>query len=99
MFTVASYKGCPAYKKAKTVLSPSFTHRSTVTGNQSYADTIKGATFAQQPKEQSQAEDKSQEDQMTAILTRMENMFEKMMDKMFKQMTVMITSILAKVCK
>lgn len=95
----ASYKGCPAYKKAKTVLSPSFTHRSTVTGNQSYADTIKGATFAQQPKEQSQAEDKSQEDQMTAILTRMENMFEKMMDKMFKQMTVMITSILAKVCK
>lgn len=111
----ASYRGCPAYKKAKAALSPKQPRLTQLKDARNshptpYPSTqpidMRNRSFADAIKggrpsqpPNQQPPVETKESEMTAIMARMESMFEKMLDKMFKQMTVMITSILSKVCK
>lgn len=108
----ASYKGCPAYKRAKANMEPKEPrpaqprrlahppaaqhHPPVDTSARTYADIVKGGAWSQH--QQATATEMPQADQMAAFMTREKNLLERVMDKMFERMTLMMSSILSQVC-
>ncbi|KAH8350297.1 hypothetical protein KR067_013519 [Drosophila pandora] len=107
----ASYKGCPAYKKAKVSMAPKEPrpaqprrlaypppqqYPTVDTSARSYADIARGGVRPHH--HQTSAPEIPQTDQMAAFMTRVENLLERVLDKMFERMTTMMSSILSQVC-
>jgi len=109
----ASFRGCPAYKKAKAQQAPKprpatpFSKPCTIKlpsiSNMSYRDALMSTQVPQQtnPNQTRQTPPESpQPSNMEQMFARFEGMVERMMEKMFSQMTQLVASILnAKVCK
>ncbi|BFG06801.1 titin-like [Drosophila madeirensis] len=105
----ASYKGCPAYKKAKNLAAPRSTRTQyqanrvptgnplpSVRTNFSYADAARGCNNSEN--NQVPQSVPTPENQLDAVVLRMESMMERMLDKMFSEMTNM-TTVMSKLCK
>jgi len=111
----ASFKGCPAYKKAKAQQAPKPKARSmesnnkpsfelpNITNGMSYRDALSGTRKSQAstpPPTPPTPPEAPQPNHMEAMFTRFESLVERMMEKMFAQVTQLVASILnSKSCK
>ncbi|XP_070136098.1 uncharacterized protein [Drosophila bipectinata] len=94
----ASYKGCPAYKKAKSMLAPKQTDPrsqqpqfSKINPNISYASAVKNG--APQFDSNPNPDPSLPSNPMGALMARMESMFERMMEKVLSQIAQMMATL------
>jgi len=103
----ASFKGCPAYKRAKALAAPKTrpvanankappVASPNVTSGRSYRDALNGVHAApQNPTTPVQTQTETPHSgQIEAMFARMEGMMERMMERMFTQMTQLVATIL-----
>lgn len=100
----ASYKGCPAYKRAKSAFAPKPTaprsqqpNPSRIDPNISYASVAKNA--APQTEVSPNPNHGLSGNPLDAVMARMESMFERMMEKVISQMTQMMATLCNSLCK